>query len=61
MPRPKDLTPKVEWTVVIPEVLHNRIYSKLYSSIMGRVPKGARQQLIIRLLTKWVEEQETRS
>lgn len=59
MPRPKLLDPPVEISINLPQSIYAAVMLELTSEITGRVPGGARSQLITQLLRGWLEERKS--
>ena len=58
MPRQPSITPNRHFHTTIPADLGVRLDLLLYSESLGRVPYGAYQELLIRLLRQFFEEKE---
>ena len=51
MPRAPNVVPPHEIYVTIPQPLYERMERILYSDLQGKIPYGARSDLIVSLLT----------
>jgi hypothetical protein len=54
MPRKAATVPPVEWSLSIPGDLAARVELELFSEVEGKVPYGARRDLMVELLTAWL-------
>lgn len=56
MPRPANIMRPVHLKTSLPEDLRARLDLHLWSESEGRVPMGAYQRLIVRLLTQYLDQ-----
>jgi hypothetical protein len=48
----------VRWSLSLPDALERRVTRQLYNPVARKARYGARSDLVVDLLTKWVEERE---
>ena len=55
MPRPLKVDRPRQCQVYLPESIHSKVQTELYSELEGRVPHGAFTGLITELVTAWLK------
>lgn len=56
MPRPKKVDRPVEFKFYLPSSISMKLEIELFSEVEGKVPFGARNELIIRLISEWLQK-----